>query len=68
MMPDSFWCCPVKGQGAMCSKKFHLNMRKNCEVTEHWNRLLSEVLESFSGDYQDAPGCFPVQSTSGNLF
>ena len=49
-------------------RKFHMNIRKNfftLRVTEHWNRLPREVVES--GDIQDLPGCLPVLPTIGNL-
>jgi len=46
---------------------FLTNMRKNfvtLRVTEHWNRLPTEVVGSLSGDIQNLPGCVPVL---GNL-
>jgi len=52
MQPASFQWCPVTGQGAKATnkhRKFHLNIRKNLltlRVTEHWNRLPREVVES----------------------
>jgi len=53
MRPDSFQWRVAIGPGAMAKKmehrKFHINMQKNfltVKVTEHWNRLPREVLES----------------------
>ena len=50
MGPDSFQWCPVAGQGATgTNRKFRVNMRKNffpLRVTEHWNRLPREAVES----------------------
>jgi len=50
--PDSFQWCPATGQGHKLNhRKFQLKMRKNVftlRVTEHWNRLPREVMESAS--------------------
>jgi len=53
MGPDSFQWCPVTGQGDNSHKlkhrKFHMNTRKNfltLRVTEHWNRLPREAVDS----------------------
>lgn len=52
--PDSFHGTPAQGQDKgqkhiQKLMKFHMNMRKNVfilRVTEHWNRLPIEVVES----------------------
>jgi len=49
MRPGSFQWCPVTGQGATGHRKFHQNMKMNFfreRVTELWNRLPREVVES----------------------
>ena len=53
--PGSFWQCATTGQGAagtnLKHRKFHTNTRKNLftvTVTEHWNSLPREVVESRS--------------------
>lgn len=49
---DSSWWCQMTGWEAtdkLNHKKFHLNMRRSfftVRVTEHWNRLPGEVVES----------------------
>jgi len=53
MGPDSFqWCPLTKGNWhKQKHRKFQLNMGKNfftVRVTEHWNRLPREVVESAS--------------------
>jgi len=54
----------------MGRRKFHTNMQRNfftVRVTEHWHRLPREVVNIFSGDIQDPPGCLPVQPAVGGL-
>jgi len=51
MGPDSSqWCTATTANGhKLKHRKFHQNMRKNFvtfKVTEHWNRLHREVVES----------------------
>jgi len=49
--PDSFQWCRVTGHGhKLKHRKFQLNLRKNftLRVTEHWNRLPREVVDSAS--------------------
>ena len=53
----------------MQHRKFHPNMRNICfvsKVTEHWNRLPREVVES-PGDNQNPPGHSLMQSTLWDL-
>ena len=52
--PGSSQWCPVTEEGEMGTKwnaKFHMNMREKIftmRVTEHWNMLLREVVQSAS--------------------
>jgi len=53
MGPDSFqWCSATRTRGnghKLKHRKFQLNLRKNffpLRVTEHWNRLPREVVDS----------------------
>jgi len=54
----------------MKHRKFQLNMRKNFfppRLTEHWNRLPREVVESPSLEiFKNPPGQGPVQPTVGD--
>ena len=52
-------------------RKFHTNMLKNLftvRVTEHWNRLPREVVDSPLVGIQDLPGGLPVQPAVGAYF
>ena len=51
-------------------RKFLINMRRNffmVRVTEHWNRLPREVVQSPLRYIQDTLGCLPVQPALGIL-